>query len=427
MPTKKKSTVTMPRVKMIDTTSENVSPAVRKMVHGIETTFRNQVATCNIPVFKVMQRTLTLESYFMNHDDYMAILGDNVELLDRMMFTAIANGITSDILNAIEHGKVNYVGVWDHDAIYSIASASITFMKNDKDPMVRYLTPLQFAVISDEDLAKQAEGSYMKFSDYNPNRFAEQVLMIRGLVVKCMTDIIQNRIPMAFLSSGEDNLASRLQNYYVQYLKEALGEIMPDAIEDVTEEDKVYWKVNEVKVAEYLDSTATEKKVRTFIDAFEQPFLTMMTMLLHESGLSSNLINMELGTSKIHILYDDPADKKMKDLRLDYAMVFEGFENDKRPLQIGYEINVGDAVQVAMELSTVSRTRKENFGKGIRSFLLEMVTYAINIYTRTISANKAANAETEEITSGYIAPADAELEEIPSTTTVSSDVDEVLK
>lgn len=85
------------RVKMINLNKDKVSPAVRKMVANIDGELKLQARMSNIPVFRLLgTSTITTESFFLNHVDYEAILGQNVDILDRMMMSAICKTLTSD-------------------------------------------------------------------------------------------------------------------------------------------------------------------------------------------------------------------------------------------------------------------------------------------------------------------------------------------
>ena len=121
------------KVKMLDLSNEKTSAPVKKLVAEVNRIFTNQVKSSNIPVLKVLEKNLDIENFFTHHIDLEAIMGDNVDLLDRMMLSAISQYVTNDILTSIDDAKMKYVGVWDNYTIYSIASAVVTFMKSDFD------------------------------------------------------------------------------------------------------------------------------------------------------------------------------------------------------------------------------------------------------------------------------------------------------
>lgn len=365
-PQRKRVPVKQFKGKMIDLTADKTSPQVKKAIRLIESSFRTQVKGSNIPALSVMYQILTVESFFMNHTDYEAILGDNVSLLDRMMLTAISDMVAKDIDDSIKEAGVHYVGVWDLYTLYSIVASTVTFMNNDTT-VDKYLTPLQYKTIDAEALAKLPEGSYMPFKEYNPNRFYQQITGIRQVALTTISNMMEKRIPKAFLASSEYPLPYRMLDYYYTFMHEGIMAMIG--------EDPETHLLNPFGL-----EPATEKMIRRFTDAFEKPFLEMLTHLLTESGLSSNIINLMLGSSRVHIMYDDPTDKKVDDVTITYILSTEKSGLPKAT-KVEYKTTIGDAVLTAISKPAMfSKTRQDQYGKPLRTFLLDMCTYAINIY-----------------------------------------------
>lgn len=381
MATKKTIPFDKDKVKMIDMSTNKTSAPVKKLVTEVNRIFTNQVKSSNIPILKVLEKNLDVETFFTHHIDLEAIMGNHVELLDRMMMSAISQYITNDILDNIESAKMKYVGVWDNYTIYSIASAIVTFMKSDFSTE-KYLTSLQYVQISEEDLKKLAPNSYMPFTHYSMNKFAEQVVIIRKMTVEMMANIMENKIPLAFLSSSDRPVQYRFYESYHSMMEADMNKFMEQV--GITYES--------------LDDTiATEKKISKFIEYFETPFLSMMTMYMEQSGVSSNMINIMLASSKIHIQYSDPSEEtKLRDVEVTYIM-YTGERNDSKGFNITFKMNIGDAIDMAvMNPDDLSKTRKENFGKGLRTFLLNMIVYMFNVYKWTITDDETSTADINE-------------------------------
>ena len=94
------------KVKMLDLSNEKTSAPVKKLVAEVNRIFTNQVKSSNIPVLKVLEKNLDIENFFTHHIDLEAIMGDNVDLLDRMMLSAISQYVTNDILSSIDDAKM---------------------------------------------------------------------------------------------------------------------------------------------------------------------------------------------------------------------------------------------------------------------------------------------------------------------------------
>lgn len=399
------------KIKMIDMSSDKTTTSVKKVVTEINRYFTTQVKSSNIPILKVMEKSMDVENFFIHHIDLEAVMGQHVELVDRMMLSAICQYITNDIIHSIEDAKVKYVGIWDNYTIYNIAAAVVTFMKSDSSSE-KFLTSLQYEVISNEDLAKLPQNSYMPFTHYTMNKFTEQVIFIRKTVVETMSNIIKNKIPMAFLNSSDRPVQYR----FYESFRSMVHDDMVEYLESIK---TVYPAVK--------DMEATEKKISRFVDFFETPFLTMMSMYLGESGLSTNLINLMLGSSRIHIQYSDSANTtmKLKDVDISYIM-YHGEMNDPKNIHIVCNFKLGDILDMALaDEETLSKTRKENFGKSLRSFLLNMIGYAFNIYKKTI------NGDQPNYTADLIPPsnafADDDIEEDMDDDIVEGDLTDVLK
>lgn len=384
MATKKTISFDKDKVKMLDLSNEKTSAPVKKLVTEVNRIFTNQVKSSNIPVLKVLEKNLEVETFFTHHIDLEAIMGEHVDLLDRMMLSAISQYVTNDILSSIDDAKMKYVGVWDNYTIYSIASAVVTFMKNDFDTE-KYLTALQYVQVSKEDLLKLPQNAYMAFTNYSMNRFAEQVVFIRKMVVETIASIMENKIPKAFLSSSDRPVQYRFYESYKSMMEADMLKFLEQA---------------GIKYEEVDTAVASEKKINKFIEYFETPFLSMMSMYMEQSGVSSNMINIMLATSKIHIQYTNPSeegDGLLKDSEITYIM-YTGDRKDPKSIKIACTMNLGDALDMALlDPATVSKTRKENFGKALRTFLLDMIVYMFNVYKWTID-----RADEETATSGQL-------------------------
>ena len=147
-----------------------------------------------------------------------------------------------------------------------------------------------------------------------------------------------------------------------------------------------------------------------FTEYFEKPFLVMCSILMQQSGLSENLINMALGMSHVHIIYDDPTDRKLGDIHIVVNLAAEKLPVGIEQPKTGFSISVADAILFALgDIDELPKSKKEPFGKAIRSLIISMCTYSINIYTRLMAHNRQAQ-ETAFVTGMSVSEPNPEVE-----------------
>ena len=353
---------TVPGNKSVDLTSngERTSALVTQQVRMINRSLVNQAKICNIPFFRVMSGSLSVESYFMNHIDYEALMGKNIGVLDRMMKHAICDYLAVDIHENIKDYS-GFTGVWDVYTIYNIAAVVTTIMKSDSSTDL-YLTSHQYEMISDEDLAKLPVGTYMKFTEYNPTRFMQIVLQIRQVVLETMAGIMKDGLPNAFLTPNLEGVQLIMKH------AELFEATMLDAIID-----------------------ATEKMITRIAEATEKPFITMIMSLLTNSGLSENVINLALGTSRFHIVFDDVKDHKIGDIKLTFML---RYDNDDKPISVATSYQVKDMFDLVLHPDKVTKKTKKAIGTALRAAILNFTTFTVNVYFATMDKNtKAENIQ----------------------------------
>lgn len=368
---KAKATSTKPKSADLTANGERTSALVTQQVRVINRSLVNQAKICNIPFFRVMAGSLSVESYFMNHVDYEALMGKNIGVLDRMMKHAICDYLAVDIHENIKDYS-GFTGVWDVYTIYSIAAVVTTIMKSDSSTDL-YLTSHQYEMISDEDLANLPAGTYMKFTEYNPTRFMQILLQIRQVVLETMAGIMKDGLPNAFLAPNLEGVQLTMKH------AELFESTMHDAIIEADEELK---RIN----PEYtMSSPATEKMITRIVEATEKPFITMIMSLLTNSGLSENVINLALGTSRFHIIFDDTKDRKLGDIKLTFMLRYGDDEN--RPVSVATSYQIKDMFDLVLHPDKVTKKSKKAIGTALRAAILNFTTFTVNVYFATMDKN----------------------------------------
>lgn len=358
-------------VKRIDLSKDKTSPYVRSVVRKVDRELADQVKMINVPVFKAMEKSITTEAFFLNHTDFVAIMGDNVKLLDRMMMHAICHTLTDDLYDAMCKNK-GQIGVWDCHTIYNILAAAITFMANS-DTGEKYLTGLQYVSVNNAELAQFPENAYMAFSEYNPNRFVQMCMSIRNVAMEAIGGIMEKGIPNLFAFRTGSNIQLKLYEIKRMYMENDM--------------QALWHTYQEMGVEDLKTTPATENLIRVFTDNFEKPFISMLYSNLMNGGFSENIVNLTMGTVRLHVMYDDPVDKNLYDVAITIRLVTKIGEKN---YAVEYTTTIGEEFDsVILTLEQLSKNKQETFGKKLRKFYLDMCTFVLNTYMQVIRDNKA--------------------------------------
>ena len=342
---------------------------IARQMKIFEKSLTDQVKQIHVPVFDVMKNNITIESFFLNHIDYEAIMGKNVKLLDRMIIHIICDFIAERITEDMKN--YYFIGVWDRYTIYSVAAATVSFMKHDQKPDL-YLTALPYVTISQEDLDKLPEGSYMPFSDYNPTRFIQMASNIMKSVTNTISKIMVDGAPHAFISpEGKSSTVGAF--IYQRFYNKIKG--------------------SNIELPCGVNDSTTEKNIMKFSDAIETPIMEYISTEMKESGLSDNIINLFLGASNLHIIYEVPENEKMGGLN--YLFNMESKDDRFDPIKVGYTVNVKDIISIveSNSIDDITKTRRTSIGKELRSMIINFTTAAVSLYVSTMAANSEAKSE----------------------------------
>lgn len=359
--------------KIVNMTKDRTVSIARNIEKYINRSIQEQIMEINVPIFTILKKHLALDTYFLNYIDLKAIMGDNVRLLDRMVLQSINSFITEQVYTAIKE-KPGMVGVWDKYTIFSIASTVTTIFKHDEKEE-QYFSALPYVVINEEDLQTLPEGSYMPFSEYNPNRFTQILSQIQTKVIDTIADLMSNAIPNIFLNSGNKS---------------------EDLVLRLVESFKTNCEQAEIHLSEdFLKSTVNEKNIVDFVHEIETPFFSTIVAFMHNSGISDNLIKLFL-SSRLMILFDDPVEsknKKMKDINLSFVMRYQDVDNRFEPISASVSYPIGELYSILMDYENMSKSAKVRFGKMLRKAILTYNVMALDIYFALMTSNKKTMEE----------------------------------
>lgn len=322
-----------------------------------------QVKAIHVPVFNTLQKNINIESFFLNHIDFEAIMGNNVKLLDRMVMHIICEFVAERIVDDIKNEY--FIGVWDKYTVYNVAAAVITFMKNSETTEL-YLTDHQFAQIDPVDLEKLEPLSYMPFSMYNPTVFVKMISRIIVKVTATMSNIMVEGIPNALISP--DGKSTGVTSYIYARFWNALNKAEIEF--PVTESDPT-----------------TEKNIMKFSDAIEEPIMKYIASELSNAGLSDNIINLFLGVSNLHIVYEVPENEKIGDVVYEFRLESKDDRFDKIMASVSLVAKDIMLSKNKESLADVPKTRVNKIGAELRKMINNFTSAAVSVYVSTVAAN----------------------------------------
>ena len=363
----------------IDFTENKVSTPVKKYVDRIRGIVKRKLKNSNIPIFMEMSNDKdVLAHYFMNRKDYLGLIGgSNMAMLDRVVRLSIAQCVVNDVSLAMESKSgVVYPGIWDEFSLMTLAMSVIGIGTIENNPEKGYFLVCghqddlrKEGGVTEEDAESYDIGTWVPFEDYNPNVITQYCLLIQSILIGMIRSEITSVIPAALSCSANESTYSR----YARELKE----ILTPGITKWKERDKA-------------ETTTLDEEANAFIDAVETGLVGYLVVLLSESGLSKEAIELALRVSKAKVFYtsdaeDDSEINSFVDRRMNFIYTlnytYHGV-NGEEVFGTAITLKPYDIVAVVDSKADTAKNAKAHLGKAFRKFIDSSMLYVTNIYLR---------------------------------------------
>lgn len=354
--------------------ASNKTGGNKKLINSINKEMKREFVSVHVPFLEVNSDWMNLESYFLNYEEFSELMGSNITILTDIAEHAIAKVLATDLYNQIQ-GSNSFIGRWDYEVVYNLVKSNIHVSTLNNVHYIALVSALK-------DLKTFSElpiDGKLEFSEYNPEKFTEFCTRIMNVVLNTAQSYMTNNVPRAF-AHGKSSINTIFYERFHDTMEVPVQNFMRELMETVDTSDM---KSTEYS-ADYLKIPATEKQVQSFVNQFDKPFLTMMYGMLAESGLSLEVINDAITSSRVHMSYEDPLNRKLYDLKLDYKVVYDN-------QTIVYESSIGELV--TMGINHVSKTKAEQYGRKLKKFYTDFVSFVSAVYLKHKLEIKKAEKE----------------------------------
>ena len=354
--------------------ASNKTGGNKKLINMINKEMKREFVSVHIPFLEVNCDWITLESYFLNYEEFNELMGSNVTVLTDIVEHSIAKVLATDLYNKIQSSN-SFIGRWDYEVVYNLVKTNIHISTLNNIHYIALVSALKdLKTFSDLPIDGKLE-----FGEYNPEKFTEFCDRIMNVVLNTAESYMSNNVPRAF-AHGKSSINTIFYERFHNTMEVPVQNFMRELMETIDTSDM---KSTEYS-ADYLKIPATEKQVQTFVNQFDKPFLTMMYGMLAESGLSLEVINDAITSSRVHMSYEDPLNRKLYDLKLDYKVVYDD-------QMIIYESSIGELV--TMGINHVSKTKAEQYGRKLKKFYTDFVSFVSAVYLKHKLEIKKAEKE----------------------------------
>lgn len=358
-------------VRMIDLTKNRTSAPVQKFIN----TLRNAVVTEGkrmhvAAIDAIVQDPGIISNYFLNRDIHKKLLGDNLNLLDRVFRSSFAVLMTENLQNAMAKNKSVIPGLWSPYVLYSMVYSGISMIELDGK---WYLTNVMAdAPSSDiEEFEKIVRGALttrngraIPFDEYNPNRLYQFWSATESVLINIIVSSGTTGMPNANMTTNGEPIYKRRAGDFAAIMEASL-------------------RSNQEPI--YLDEGTPDEIMEKFVKVFEGPLLSYLSLCLTSSGLSEDIVKEMLMQSNAKCIYDISDLKEGSPLISKKTKVYYVLSNAANPdmcatfscsaadvyAMIGWDRNLPE--------TTPPKTVYNRVGKAIDDFFKDLINYTINL------------------------------------------------
>lgn len=389
--------------KVYDLTANSTGAFVKKYIERLRKTYRTMLKNTEIPAMVEISRSPDpLGQYFLDRRFHMAVLGaNNIRILDRLMREAIATNIAKDVRHTMDVTGT-YPGLWSELdlSVLALTMVNIEVICDDEgaDDLYMVLSMTNNGRISESEHAERDVSTWMRFDDYNPNRLYQHCAVVQDQIIRTVVNEIRNSVPAANLAVASESVETRYGR--------GLVEVLSDDIER--------WRKIPDRETKDMDHQAQD-----FISCVEGPIMNYVSLLLGDSGISGAILRRAFEASKAKASYKtDIRGGKSADTfvhpwtKMNYQLYYSSEDGVSISSGASFIVSPNDLVTICRSDEDINQNAKryaiDRVGSALRSFMTDMVRYAINIYLFERNNAVVKENDSSESADGADMPADAQ-------------------
>lgn len=208
--------------------AKRIVSSYNKFTAPITKEVQNYLRRSNIPAFSIMLKKLDLGMYFYNHDVIAKALGDNVVLLNNLVFDCLVDAISKSIYDAVNNTTNvtdgTKVGWWTMSSITDVVRMNASFAMGGDDEAM-YFVSYAFEAMTQETIDQLTTGDnpkvvMMKFSDFQEDRFNEVVNKVIENSISVLEYTQAQIWPEAFKCGPNEELRDHLVDGFITTLED---------------------------------------------------------------------------------------------------------------------------------------------------------------------------------------------------------------
>lgn len=359
-------------IRMIDLTKNRTSAPVQKFINTLRNTVMTEGKRMHVAAIDaIVQDPGIISNYFLNRDMHQKLLGDNLNLLDRVFRSSFATLMTENLQSAMAKNKSVIPGLWSPYVLYSMVYSGISMIELDGK---WYLTNVmadapssdleEFEKIVQEALTTR-NGRAIPFDEYNPNRLYQFWSATESVLINIIVSSGTTGMPNANMTTNGEPIYKRRAGDFAAIMEANLR----------SKQEPIY-----------LDEGTPDEIMEKFVKVFEGPLLSYLSLCLTSSGLSGDIVKEMLMQSNAKCIYDISDLKEGSPLISKKTKVYYILSNAANPdMSATFSCSAADVYAMIgwdrnLPETTPPKTVYNRVGKAIDDFFKDLINYTINLY-----------------------------------------------
>lgn len=359
-------------IRMIDLTKNRTSAPVQKFINTLRNTVMIEGKRMHVAAIDaIVQDPGIISNYFLNRDMHQKLLGNNLNLLDRVFRSSFATLMTENLQSAMAKNKSVIPGLWSPYVLYSMVYSGISMIELDGK---WYLTNVMAdAPSSDleefEKIVREAlttrNGRAIPFDEYNPNRLYQFWSATESVLINIIVSSGTTGMPNANMTTNGEPIYKRRAGDFAAIMEASLR----------SKQEPIY-----------LDEGTPDEIMEKFVKVFEGPLLSYLSLCLTSSGLSEDIVKEMLMQSNAKCIYDISDLKEGSPLISKKTKVYYVLSNAANPdMCATFSCSAADVYAMigwdrSLPETTPPKTVYNRVGKAIDDFFKDLINYTINLY-----------------------------------------------